>query len=63
LEIPDSVNSDIAALIRRCWEQEPEKRPPCSEILQVLTSVYGDYSEPYPPEVREQLGWQGEIER
>ena len=63
MEISESLNSDICMLIKRCWEQDPDKRPHCSEILRVLTSVYGDYSEPYPPEDREKLGWQGEIER
>lgn len=36
-EMPPSAPEDLAALARACWDQEPEKRPDCGEILRRLS--------------------------
>ncbi|CAD8170357.1 unnamed protein product [Paramecium octaurelia] len=38
-KIPESFNSNIATLIRCCWQQEPFKRPNSSQILQTLKQI------------------------
>lgn len=35
--IPDYCNSDISALIERCWDQNPKKRPNFNEIVYLLS--------------------------
>ncbi|CAD8204671.1 unnamed protein product [Paramecium octaurelia] len=38
-KIPASLNSNIATLIRCCWQQDPVKRPNYNQILQTLKQI------------------------
>jgi hypothetical protein len=38
-EIPADCAPDCAQLIRECWDQDPSKRPPFSEIVQRLKTM------------------------
>jgi serine/threonine protein kinase len=37
-EIPASVPADVADIIRSCWAQDPNTRPPFSSIIQLLSA-------------------------
>jgi serine/threonine-protein kinase CTR1 len=39
LEIPNTVNPEVAALIKACWDSEPWKRPSFSYIMKLLQQV------------------------
>ncbi|KAG6680341.1 hypothetical protein I3842_13G036600 [Carya illinoinensis] len=39
LEIPNTVNREVAALIEACWVSEPRKRPSFSQIMKSLQQI------------------------
>ena len=41
--IPTSCYPDLATLIRRAWDPEPEKRPDCVEIFSKLEEIHKVY--------------------
>lgn len=47
--IPESVHPDLAALMRECWDKDPDKRPDFSNIvkrLEALQEAEGGASKP-----------------
>ncbi|KAH9626362.1 hypothetical protein KSS87_010056 [Heliosperma pusillum] len=41
--IPNDTNPKIAALLKRCWHQEPNLRPEFSEIIKILDGIGKEY--------------------
>eukprot|EP01113_Clastostelium_recurvatum_P011453 TRINITY_DN15831_c0_g1_i1.p1 TRINITY_DN15831_c0_g1~~TRINITY_DN15831_c0_g1_i1.p1 ORF type:complete len:433 (-),score=87.08 TRINITY_DN15831_c0_g1_i1:8-1306(-) len=37
---PDHVPPRLASLIQQCWDGQPDRRPPFTEILETLNSIY-----------------------
>lgn len=37
--MPKNANPKLAALIERCWKQDPTERPDFSEILEILQQL------------------------
>lgn len=44
--IPDYFNDGLAALLKTCWDLDPSKRPPFTEIV---TTLVDSYVKLYPP--------------
>ncbi|KAJ1702912.1 hypothetical protein LUZ63_002691 [Rhynchospora breviuscula] len=43
--IPKNANPEIAKLIKRCWQQDPTKRPDFAEILEILQLLSKEVAE------------------
>jgi serine/threonine protein kinase len=49
--IPGYVHRDMAQLIKRCWDKDPERRPLMGEICQIIYNLRGWlFSEPANPQ-------------
>jgi len=66
LEIPREIPPKINELIKNCWHQDRDLRPPFSEIVERLNSILPTLSSgdlPIPQGDLASIGWSGEIER
>lgn len=63
LDLPSSLHPELIQLIKACWSQEADSRPPCLEIVKKLEVLVADKPEPQPKDIQNLIGWHGEIER